>query len=247
MTAALHMATHPSSAVDAATRANTSGPMMKPAFDVQAFLDSAGVARKVAAFRRSQIVFSQGDQCTADVPPEGQCQALGRFESRQRSGHRRAGPGRLLRRGMSGRPAGSHGHGAGHHAKLRAHHPKKRRWSASFTDSTRCRIASLTRSDDWASSSMTAAISRYIMTCSAWSSTADAVHVKFPSPLRLRARSRCALRAVDGKPAPALRGSSRAHDSRESRVAALEQSPWPRSDSLHEPAYPRARTWPPSE
>jgi CRP-like cAMP-binding protein len=33
----------------------------KPAFDVQAFLDSAGVARKVAEFKKKQEVFSQGD------------------------------------------------------------------------------------------------------------------------------------------------------------------------------------------
>jgi CRP-like cAMP-binding protein len=30
-------------------------------FDAQAFLDSAGVARQVAAYRRSEVIFSQGD------------------------------------------------------------------------------------------------------------------------------------------------------------------------------------------
>jgi CRP-like cAMP-binding protein len=30
-------------------------------FDVQAFLDSAGVARKVVEFRRNEVIFSQGD------------------------------------------------------------------------------------------------------------------------------------------------------------------------------------------
>jgi CRP-like cAMP-binding protein len=30
-------------------------------FDAQAFLDSAGVAREVAAYRRSEVIFSQGD------------------------------------------------------------------------------------------------------------------------------------------------------------------------------------------
>jgi CRP/FNR family transcriptional regulator, cyclic AMP receptor protein len=30
-------------------------------FDAQAFLDSAGAAREVAAFRRSEVIFSQGD------------------------------------------------------------------------------------------------------------------------------------------------------------------------------------------
>jgi CRP/FNR family cyclic AMP-dependent transcriptional regulator len=33
----------------------------KPAFDAQAFLDSAGVARKVTEFTKKQAVFSQGD------------------------------------------------------------------------------------------------------------------------------------------------------------------------------------------
>src|ERR1700675_957447 len=33
----------------------------KPAFDAQFFLDSAGVARTVVEFRRSQKVYSQGD------------------------------------------------------------------------------------------------------------------------------------------------------------------------------------------
>jgi CRP/FNR family cyclic AMP-dependent transcriptional regulator len=37
----------------------------KPAgtFDVQAFLDSAGAARKVVTYKRSDVVFSQGDPC----------------------------------------------------------------------------------------------------------------------------------------------------------------------------------------
>jgi CRP-like cAMP-binding protein len=32
-----------------------------PAFDAQAFLDSAGVARKVMEYRGSQKIYSQGD------------------------------------------------------------------------------------------------------------------------------------------------------------------------------------------
>lgn len=35
----------------------------KLTFDAQAFLDSAGIARKIAAFRRDEVVFSQGDPC----------------------------------------------------------------------------------------------------------------------------------------------------------------------------------------
>jgi CRP/FNR family cyclic AMP-dependent transcriptional regulator len=35
----------------------------KPAFNAQAFLDSAGVAKRIAWFRKSQAVFTQGDAC----------------------------------------------------------------------------------------------------------------------------------------------------------------------------------------
>src|SRR5258708_12432493 len=37
----------------------------KRAFDSQAFLDSAGVARKVVEYRRSQKIYSQGDPATS--------------------------------------------------------------------------------------------------------------------------------------------------------------------------------------
>jgi CRP-like cAMP-binding protein len=33
----------------------------KPAFDPQVFLDSAGLARKVAEFRKKETIFAQGD------------------------------------------------------------------------------------------------------------------------------------------------------------------------------------------
>src|SRR6202795_514651 len=36
----------------------------KRTFDAQAFLDSAGVARKVVEYRRSQKIYSQGDPAT---------------------------------------------------------------------------------------------------------------------------------------------------------------------------------------
>jgi CRP-like cAMP-binding protein len=36
-------------------------PPTNPTFDARAFLDSAGVARKVVAFRRAQTIFAQGD------------------------------------------------------------------------------------------------------------------------------------------------------------------------------------------
>src|SRR5882672_2795472 len=43
------------------------GPAMeskhKGTFDAQAFLDSAGVARKIVEYRRSETIFTQGDPC----------------------------------------------------------------------------------------------------------------------------------------------------------------------------------------
>jgi CRP-like cAMP-binding protein len=36
-------------------------PTQKPAFDAQAFLDSAGIARKVTEFEKKETIFSQGD------------------------------------------------------------------------------------------------------------------------------------------------------------------------------------------
>ena len=40
-------------------------PDRKRAFDVQAFLDAAGVARKVVEYQDRDVVFSQGDPCDA--------------------------------------------------------------------------------------------------------------------------------------------------------------------------------------
>jgi len=37
----------------------------KHAFDAQAFLDSAGVARKIVPYRRSQKIYAQGDPATS--------------------------------------------------------------------------------------------------------------------------------------------------------------------------------------
>ncbi len=39
-------------------------PKERPAFDAQAFLESAGVARKVVQYRKSQKIYSQGDPAT---------------------------------------------------------------------------------------------------------------------------------------------------------------------------------------
>ncbi len=38
-----------------------------PAFDAQAFLDSAGVSRKVVEYRKSQKIYSQGDPATSVI------------------------------------------------------------------------------------------------------------------------------------------------------------------------------------
>ena len=35
----------------------------KQTFDAQAFLDSAGVARKVVEYQAAEVIFSQGDPC----------------------------------------------------------------------------------------------------------------------------------------------------------------------------------------
>jgi CRP/FNR family cyclic AMP-dependent transcriptional regulator len=40
---------------------STTKPTQKPAFDLQAFLDSAGLARRVREFRKKEEIFSQGD------------------------------------------------------------------------------------------------------------------------------------------------------------------------------------------
>ncbi len=40
-------------------------PKQEPPFDAQAFLDSAGVARKVVQYRKSQKIYSQGDPATS--------------------------------------------------------------------------------------------------------------------------------------------------------------------------------------
>ena len=37
----------------------------KGAFDAQAFLDSAGVARKIVDYQRSETIYTQGDACEA--------------------------------------------------------------------------------------------------------------------------------------------------------------------------------------
>ena len=39
----------------------------KHAFDAQAFLDSAGVARKIVQYRKSQKIYSQGDPATSVI------------------------------------------------------------------------------------------------------------------------------------------------------------------------------------
>jgi len=36
----------------------------KSAFDAQAFLDSAGLSRKVVPYRRAEVIFTQGDPCS---------------------------------------------------------------------------------------------------------------------------------------------------------------------------------------
>jgi hypothetical protein len=42
-------------------------PKKKRAFDAQAFLESIGASRRVAEFRRKQIIFSQGEAADSVV------------------------------------------------------------------------------------------------------------------------------------------------------------------------------------
>jgi len=44
-----------------ATKNNKPAPLQKLTFDVQGFLDTAGVARKVEEFKKKEAIFSQGD------------------------------------------------------------------------------------------------------------------------------------------------------------------------------------------
>jgi CRP/FNR family cyclic AMP-dependent transcriptional regulator len=44
-------------------RENLDMKSKQPIFDVHAFLDSAGIARKIVAFRPADVIFSQGDPC----------------------------------------------------------------------------------------------------------------------------------------------------------------------------------------
>jgi CRP/FNR family transcriptional regulator, cyclic AMP receptor protein len=39
------------------------GAKQSGAFDAQAFLDSAGIARKIVEYRRAEVIFTQGDPC----------------------------------------------------------------------------------------------------------------------------------------------------------------------------------------
>jgi CRP-like cAMP-binding protein len=39
------------------------GPKGKPRFEAQTYLESAGAARRVATYRRAEVIFSQGDPC----------------------------------------------------------------------------------------------------------------------------------------------------------------------------------------
>jgi CRP/FNR family cyclic AMP-dependent transcriptional regulator len=46
-----------------ASRSRSSGARAAPAFNAQAFLDTAGVAKKISEYRRGETIFTQGDPC----------------------------------------------------------------------------------------------------------------------------------------------------------------------------------------
>ena len=40
----------------------------KGTFNPQAFLDSAGIARKIVEYRQAEVIFTQGDPCASRIP-----------------------------------------------------------------------------------------------------------------------------------------------------------------------------------
>ena len=67
---------------------------LPPAFDLKAFLDSAGLTRRVIKFKRNAIVFAQGASADSVVlRPGGRRAALSVVFDRTRSGRAMLGPG----------------------------------------------------------------------------------------------------------------------------------------------------------
>ena len=92
-------------------------------FNAQAFLDSAGIAKKIVKFSRGDKVFSQGDPCEQrHVHPGGRREALGALEGGPGGGRGDARARRLLRRRV---PGGSGGPDGDRDRRHRQHRPAR--------------------------------------------------------------------------------------------------------------------------
>ena len=132
----------PADAVDAPSEPATESKQPE-AFDVQAFLDSTGVKRRIVDVSGEPTSSSpKAIPVTASVHPEGWREDLGALEDGATGGRGDAGPRRLLWRRRLGGATRPHGERDRDHWQ---HHPRwwtRTRWCACCTSSTRCLIGS---------------------------------------------------------------------------------------------------------
>src|SRR4029077_14425945 len=82
----------------------------KDAFDAQAFLDSAGLSRKMRQFKRAEVVFSQGAAAESVMYiQEGGVKITAVSASGKEAIIAILGPGEFFWRGVPGRPDAAHG------------------------------------------------------------------------------------------------------------------------------------------
>jgi CRP-like cAMP-binding protein len=97
--------------------------MQKCAFDAQAFLDSAGVAKKVVEYRGSQKIYSQGDPAKGvKYIQKGGVKLSVVNEVGKEAVVAILGPGDFFWRGMPGRSACLHGDGHSHYTHVHTIH-----------------------------------------------------------------------------------------------------------------------------
>jgi len=96
-------------------------------FDPQAFLDTAGVARKIAEFRRGESIYSQGEAAESVMYVQ---KGGVKFSVVNGSGKEAVvamfGPSDFFWRGMHGGPVDPDGHGYGDYADHPSGHRKRR-------------------------------------------------------------------------------------------------------------------------
>ena len=91
-------------------RGSRVSPRRESAFNAQAFLDSALVAKSVTSYARGESIFAQGDASQHVMYIQsGGVKLSVVSKTRQGSGRRHARPGRLFRRGLSRRAEVPHG------------------------------------------------------------------------------------------------------------------------------------------